>query len=165
MRILIAEDWWADRIRFELLLNSPNVEIQFAWDATLGGRGAVWPPERIAREARAYDRVLLDLAWNIDEEVSAREMLELETAALQAEASSVEKRLGGLRTLAVAASSAHGIEALDTSKWVIVTAYKSDPIRTFCWKRWGVSGVFHKWTDDRVLYTLLVRDPLRAHVK
>ncbi len=142
MNVLVIEDWWADRLRFENLLQQANIGIQleFAW--TAGRRGTIWPIEKVIAEADKFDRIFVDLAWTKEDEDRFRAVSEWAdvSGVRLLEALSHKEKTGQLPAGFVA------------SRCIVTSAYVHDEVRHHCVARWG-TRTLHKWLDEDIILT------------
>ncbi len=149
-KILIIEDWWADRLRLQYLLTVPGVEIDFAW--TAGRPGSVWRPERISEEIEIYENAIVDLAWNkSDEDIFVKHR----SRALSELAGRDEvelNRIGGLRLFTLLAQQ----NPAALNRCIIVSAYAEDAVRDYCKRKWHIPRSFRKWEDESQLRDIVL---------
>ena len=159
MRVLIVEDWWADRLRFEYLLEGiPGIETDFAW--TAGRMGGVWPIEEIVAVAHKYDRLIIDLALTRGDEEEFRKAHEWTDEEFSRDEDVLDDRITGLRLLqSLSAKDRRGQNL--TSRCIVASAHVYDRLRDHCITHWGITDTFHKWSDEgrlvRTLYDIKLR--------
>jgi hypothetical protein len=163
MKVLVAEDWWADRLRFELLLGRhSNIDVTFAWRA---GRGnGVWHAEAIADAVVHHDALLLDMALTRADEDTFLDVRRRPPAdVLAAELTHPIFQISGIRVLQLLADKErqHGARSgTYTKRCIIVSAYTYDVLKQLAASRWSVRDTFHKWLDeDRIIETLFTAAP------
>ena len=162
MKVLVVEDWWADRLRFEYLLEGlVGVEIDFAWTAgRLGKEGGVWPVEEIVAVAHKYDRLIIDLALTRQDEEEFRKAHESTDEEFFREEEILDDKITGLRLLQ--ALSVKDKHRRVLSRCIIASAHVYDRLRDHCISHWGITDTFHKWSDEDRLVRTLYDNKLRS---
>lgn len=148
-RVLIAEDWYADRIRFSLLLSANDFDIHFAWRAGRSDNAGMWGIEQVVTAIPDYDVVLLDLAWTTQDERLAVKLCQRGIDAIEPE----WKHLSGIQVL----DTLHAAKMHDElRRCVVVSAYAQDSIRERCIKTYKVD-TFLKWKNEKGLVSKVAR--------
>lgn len=162
MKILIVEDWWADRLRFQYLLEPvPELSFDFAWSAGRPPKGGrVWPIDRIVGVAQKYDRIVIDLALNKQDEDQFRQAHNWNDAEFSKREKGLAKEITGLRLISALASRSS--RAAMSDKCIITSAHVYDQLRDYCVRTWGIVDTFHKWSDEEDIIRTLYDSSLRS---
>jgi hypothetical protein len=163
MKVLIVEDWWADRLRFQYLLEHiTEISFDFAWSA---GRppegGRVWSIDRIVSVAEQYDRVIIDLALNKDDEDRFREAHRWTEDEFINREKSLAKEITGLRLLS--SLSKKELQRDVTNRCIVASAHVYDRLRDYCIQTWGIIDTFHKWSDEEQIIRTLYESKFRSN--
>jgi|SRR5882724_2266569 len=163
MKVLIVEDWWADRLRFQYLLEDiPEISFDFAWSAGRPPKGGrVWSINRIVRAAPQYDRVIIDLALNKQDEDRFRQAHAWTDDEFISREKSLAKEISGLRLLASLSSKESSGELSD--RCIVASAHVYDRLRNYCIQTWGIIDTFHKWSDEGQIVRTLYDSQLRSN--
>lgn len=162
MRILIVEDWWADRLRFQYLLASlEGIELDFAWSAgrpPSGGR--VWTINHIVEVASNYDRIVIDLALTKEDEDRFREAHAWSDMEFVRRERLLDEQITGLKLIAsLAAKRPKALRA----QVIVASAHVYDRLRDHCIKTWDIIDTFHKWADESLIIQTIFESKLRSN--
>jgi hypothetical protein len=162
MKILIVEDWWADRLRFQYLLKpfTGKLHIDFAWSAGPPRGGCVWTIKRIVEAASQYDRIIIDLALNKEDEDRFRRAHSWSDEEFAKRERTLAKQITGLRLVSslYATRGKHDL----SNRCIIASAHVYDRLRDYCIKTWGIVDTFHKWSDEEHIIRTLYESKLRS---